>query len=81
MSSKTKTPTFDNREPISLFELERRQRHLEPGAGTISDDFPKLPASSPWHSDPVGKEPAVDRREDGDTTGVPIDQHDGGEDA
>jgi hypothetical protein len=64
MSPKTKTPTDDSREPVSLFELERRRRHLEPGEGTISDDIPRLPASSPWASDPCGKEPNIDRSED-----------------
>jgi hypothetical protein len=53
-----------DREPISLFELERRRRHLEPGEGTISDNFPKLPATSPWSSDPVGDEPTINREED-----------------
>jgi hypothetical protein len=68
MSSKTRTPTFDNREAISLFELERRQRHLEPGQGTISDDFPPLPASSPWSAaNAIPDELPIDRRCDGDT--------------
>jgi hypothetical protein len=62
----------NEREPVSLFELERRKRGLEPGQGTISDDFPKLPGDSPWHHDPVPTEPAINREEDGDhfiTTG------------
>jgi hypothetical protein len=76
MSAPTKP---NDREPVSLFELERRQRDLEPGAGTVSDDFPKLPASSPWHHDPCGPEPLIDRREDA-ATGAPF-EHDRGEGA
>jgi hypothetical protein len=62
-------------EPISLFELERRQRSNpehrgqyggeDPGK-TIDEAFPHLPPSSPWSSDPVPPEELIDRTEDSD---------------
>jgi hypothetical protein len=32
-----------------------------------------LPPTSPWHHDPCGPEPLVDRSEDSDVMGVAID--------
>ena len=63
-------------EPVSLFELERRRRGLDPAAAEPSEDIPKLPSTSPWADDPVGKELPVDRREDGDTFGFNITEVD-----
>jgi hypothetical protein len=50
-------------EPTSYFLLEQRRRALENEA-EISLVYPPLPASSPWASDPVGKEPLINREED-----------------
>jgi hypothetical protein len=61
-------PPIDDR-PETFFEVEqRRRKHPELGVGEISGDmkYPRLPASSPWHSDPVPAEEPVDRTEDGD---------------
>ena len=80
MSEKIKIRPGD-REPVSYFEMERRRRQLDEPAENVPGDIPKLPPSSPWAADPVGPEPPIDRREDGDIVGYPIDQHDGGEDA
>jgi hypothetical protein len=81
MSEKIKIRPGD-RAPTSYFQLERARRQLdEPGENEVGD-FPKLPPTSPWSSaNVIPDEPLVDRREDGDVTGVPTDQHDGGEDA
>jgi hypothetical protein len=53
-----------DREPVSYFEMERRRRQLDEPAGNEPSDIPKLPADSPWASDPVGPEPLIDRTED-----------------
>jgi hypothetical protein len=63
-----------DREPTSYFQMERARRQLDEPAGNEPGDIPPLPASSPWHHDPVPAEPTVDRTEDGDTVGIPIDQ-------
>jgi hypothetical protein len=50
-----------DREPVTYWELQhRRDKTPEPGEAK-PDDFPKLPASSPWSRDPVPKEPTIDR--------------------
>jgi hypothetical protein len=67
----------DDEPPRTVFEFERRRRKLEPGEQASDDisQLPPLPASSPWGAGPgPGDEPLIDRREDADTTGVPIDQ-------
>ena len=63
-------------EPISMFELERRRRGLDPGAAEPSDEIPQLPSSSPWSgTNPgPGDEPTINREEDSDVMGTPIDQ-------
>jgi hypothetical protein len=62
-------------EPISYFELQRRRDGLpEPGEEKPAPVMPALPTSSPWHHDPCGDEPSVDRSDDGDTMNVEIDQ-------
>jgi hypothetical protein len=76
----------DSREPVSYFQLQRRRDGLpEPGEEKVSSDIsqlPPLPPSSPWSSaNVIPDEPLVDRSEDGDVTGFPIDQHDGGNDS
>jgi hypothetical protein len=58
----------DSREPISLFELERRTRHLDPSRAVTDDAIPKLPSSSPWAAsidEIVGAEPPINREVDG----------------
>jgi hypothetical protein len=53
-----------DREPVTYFELQRRRdRTPEPGESN-GGDIPKLPADSPWASDPCGPEPLIDRTED-----------------
>jgi hypothetical protein len=78
MSAPKKTRPGD-REPVSYFEMERRRRQLDEPAENEPGDVPALPETSPWHSDPVGKEPTVDRSCDGDVTGYAVDHHDGDE--
>ena len=81
MSTPTKTRPGD-REPTSYFQLERRRRQLDEPVESEAGNFPALPPSSPWSAENViPDEPLIDRREDGDVTGFPIDQHDGGVDA
>jgi hypothetical protein len=46
--------------------MERRRRQLDEPGGNEPGDIPKLPADSPWASDPVGPEPLIDRTEDAD---------------
>jgi hypothetical protein len=76
-------PRSDDRpEATTYFELQRNRDGIpEPGEEKPAPVMPPLPASSPWAADPVPPEPLIDRREDGDVTGFPIDQHDGGNDA
>jgi hypothetical protein len=65
-------------EPRSYFEFEQRKRtNPELGVGAISGNmkYPRLPASSPWASDPVPPEPSIDRSEDA-STGVKTDDQD-----
>jgi hypothetical protein len=59
-----------DREAVTYFELERRSS-ANPGEDpppSPGDVLPALPPSSPWHHDPVGPEPTIDRTEDGDFT-------------
>jgi hypothetical protein len=63
MAPKQSTTT-DRDEPTTIFAWERRRRGLDE-TQPISDEYPKLPATSPWAADPVGKEPAIDRSCDG----------------
>jgi hypothetical protein len=67
-----------NDEPKTIFEYERRLRSKldEPDGSQIGGpQYPRLPVNSPWGDGPrPGDEPPCDRREDGDVTGVPIDQ-------
>jgi hypothetical protein len=65
-----------DREPVTYFELQRRRDATpEPGeaAGDDISKLPPLPASSPWSGNQL-PEPTIDRTEDGDFVGVPIDQ-------
>jgi hypothetical protein len=65
----------DEPEATTYFQVQRNRDGLpEPGESKPAPTMPPLPPTSPWHSDPIGKEPSVDRSEDGDTFGVPIDQ-------
>ena len=74
----------DEPEPSTYFEIEQ-QRLNNPGESKVGNDaasLPPMPASSPWGSGPgPGDELPIDRSEDGDTFGRPLDEHDGGEDA
>jgi hypothetical protein len=63
----------DPSEPVSYFELERRRAAGETLLGGEPLTTP-LPASSPWHHDPVPAEPTIDRSDDGVAVGTPIDQ-------
>jgi hypothetical protein len=67
----------DEPEPSTYFEYERARRSVtNPGEDAVSGaaPLPRLPPSSPWHHDPVPDEPTINREEDGDAFGVPIDQ-------
>jgi hypothetical protein len=68
-------PPKDDEEPIrTIFEWERMRARLdEPlgGGGPAGPTYPRLPASSPWSvgiDQASGREPSVDRSEDGPTT-------------
>jgi hypothetical protein len=72
---KTHDPADD--QPTSYFEWQRRaDEHPELGGeSVINTKLPALPASSPWGSGPgPGDEPTINREEDGDVMGTPIDQ-------
>jgi hypothetical protein len=62
-----KRPDDDDKPASTYFELQRR-RSANPGEEPPADRVPPLPLSSPWHHDPCGDEPHVDRTEDGDFT-------------
>jgi hypothetical protein len=60
-------PAEEDRPPETIWAWERRRRGLDE-TQPISDEVPKLPATSPWAAgiDQVsGPEPAVDRSCDG----------------
>ena len=65
-------PRSDNEpEVTTYFQLQRNRDGIpEPGEEKVAPVMPALPASSPWHHDPVQDEPTIDRREDGDTTNM-----------
>jgi hypothetical protein len=64
-----------DREPTTYFELQRRSLSSDPDIAPRTDaKLPPLPSSSPWASEVVGPEPPIDRSEDGDVMGTPIDQ-------
>jgi hypothetical protein len=65
-----------DREPVTYFELQRRRDNTpEPGEATSDDiaSLPPLPSTSPWSGNQL-PEPTIDRTEDGDFVGFPIDQ-------
>jgi hypothetical protein len=68
-------PHSDNQpEVTTYFELQRNRDGLpEPGESKPAPVVPRLPPTSPWHHDPCGDEPLVDRSEDSDVMGVAID--------
>jgi hypothetical protein len=72
--SSTPTPNNigddDPVEPTSYFELEQRRAAGEVKLG--GEKMPVLPASH-WSNDPVPAEPTINREDDSDTMGVPID--------
>jgi hypothetical protein len=68
-----KRPDDDDKPASTYFDLQRRAS-ANPGEPPIGTAIPPLPPSSPWASDPVGPEPLIDRTEDADTVGIPIDQ-------
>jgi hypothetical protein len=64
----------DEPEATTYFQLQRNRDGIpEPGEEKVAPAMPALPASSPWHHDPVPDEPTIDRREDGDTTDMTED--------
>jgi hypothetical protein len=70
----------DEPEPSTYFEIEQRRLvnpREEKASGDISS-LPELPASSPWHHDPVPDEPTIDRTEDAATGGPNILEVDNG---
>jgi hypothetical protein len=67
--------TTSSEEPTTIWAWERRRRGLDE-TEAITDEIPKLPASSPWSvglDEVSGPETAVDRSEDGAT--VTENQH------
>jgi hypothetical protein len=66
--------THDDPEPSTYFEIEQN-RLVNPGEEKTAPTMPTLPASSPWHHDPVPPEPTIDRSiEDGPTINIHGDQ-------
>ena len=64
----------DEPEATTYFQLQRNRDGLpEPGESKPAPVMPPLPPTSPWHHDPCGDEPLVDRSEDSDVMGVAID--------
>jgi hypothetical protein len=64
------SPPDIDKEPSTYFEIEQR-RLDNPGEEKVAPVMPALPASSPWHHDPVPPEPTIDRsQEDGDTINI-----------
>jgi hypothetical protein len=57
-------PDDGSREATTYFQLERARRQLDEPSENEPGDIPPLPASSPWHHDPCGDEPLIDRSED-----------------
>jgi len=57
--------------PTSYFTLEERRRSSDLKLG--GEPLPPLPKTH-WSNDPVPDEPTVNREDDGDTFGTPIDQ-------
>jgi hypothetical protein len=65
----------DEPEATTYFQLQRNRDGLpEPGEEKVAPVMPPLPTSSPWHHDPCGDEPSVDRSDDADVMGVKIDE-------
>jgi hypothetical protein len=67
----------DEPEPSTYHQLQRNRDGLpEPGeekpGGEVAS-LPPQPPTSPWSGDPCGDEPLVDRSEDSDVMGTPID--------
>jgi hypothetical protein len=65
----------DGAEATTYFQIQKN-RAVNPGEEKVSSDIstlPPQPASSPWSEDPVPAEPTINREEDGDVMGTPID--------
>ena len=61
-------------EITTYFQLQRNRDGIpEVGEEKPAPVMPQLPPTSPWHHDPCGDEPLVDRSEDSDVMGVAID--------
>jgi hypothetical protein len=66
----------EDRPPETIWAYERKRRGLELHE-EIADAVPRLPETSPWHSDPCGPEPTINREEDGLFVNREEDQFDG----
>ena len=70
----SKPHSDDEPEATTYFQVQRNRDGLpEPGESKPEPAMPALPPTSPWHHDPCGDEPLVDRSEDSDVMGVAID--------
>ena len=70
----SKPHSNDEPEVTTYFQIQRNRDGLpEPGEEKPATVMPPLPPTSPWHHDPCGDEPLVDRSEDSDVMGVAID--------
>jgi hypothetical protein len=70
----SKPHSKDELEVTTYFQVQRNRDGLpEPGESKPAPVMPPLPPTSPWHHDPCGDEPLVDRSEDSDVMGVAID--------
>jgi hypothetical protein len=67
----------DGTRPATTYYQIQKQRDATPESGEATSDdiasLPPLPQSSPWSGDQL-PEPTIDRTEDGDFVGIPIDQ-------
>ena len=67
-------PPLEDDDPsaaVSYFTLEERRRSGE--TKLCGEKLPVLPATH-WSNDPCGPEPLINREDDGDVMGTPIDQ-------
>ena len=63
-------PDDDPLEPVTYFQLEQRRGGETKLGGQAMPPLPK----THWSNDPVPDEPLINREDDGDQMGTPIDQ-------
>jgi hypothetical protein len=66
-------PHDDSPEPSTYFEVQRNRDSVSEAGEARPGDVPRLPPESPWAAENQ-PEPLIDRSDDGDAMGTPIDQ-------